>query len=73
MKLKQGDVVHINHMETVVTRRNQANMIVETMERNRSGEYEYIGRFGNKMHFYDWRAGFDLFLTRKEFNEKVAI
>ncbi len=57
-------------MEIVPTRMNQANYIVETAQRNRDGDYEYIGRHGNKLHFYDWKQGFDLFITKAEFEDK---
>ena len=71
-RLIKGEKYYLKHNETVVTRRNQSNMVVETMERTRDAYYDYIGSKGNKLHFYDWTAGFDLFISKEELKAKYV-
>lgn len=71
MKLQEGKIYRIKHEEKQITRQHQSGFIVASRMIDRSGEYEYIGKMGNKFHFYNQNSGHDIYLSKSEYEEKI--
>ena len=58
---------YLEYVEKWTTRRHQSGYTVEYELRNRFGNYEYMGKYGGKYHFYDNIKGFDIHLDKDMF------
>lgn len=67
MKFEKKKKYWLSYTKTVPSRRYRGtNSISDYHTIKYSGEYEYIGSRGGKLHFYDNNAGIDILFTKKE-------
>jgi hypothetical protein len=62
---KEGEIYRMQYNKPIPTRVwRGTNNVAESELRTISGNYEYIGRKGNRMHFFDNEAGVDLLCSK---------